>query len=320
MCSSDLAAGASFAGSAANNAGRSAGGGGGTNRAGGAPAGRASTVDSSTAVSMVGKVPARRAYSALRMQVEHVQSPDDPRLASYVQVRDRDARGADGRPGLFIGESPLVIAAMLRSGVEVISILTAGRHAARAVAMVEESRPRRSGLAEPVVLVADESILNATVGFDIHRGFLAVGRRPAERNVADVVPAPGVDATILLVEEINNIDNIGQLFRNAAAFGCAAVLLSPGCHDPLYRKSLRVSCGCALQVPFARSVDWAGDLAHVRAAGFMLVGAAGGAERTLREVAEECAARTPRRTAVVVGAEFAGLSATTLAEIGRAHV
>ena len=108
-----------------------------------------------------------------------------------------------------------------------------------------------------------------------------------------------------------------MLFRSAAAFGCGAVLLSPGCHDPLYRKSLRVSCGCALQVPFARSVDWAGDLAHVRAAGFMLVGAAGGAERTLREVAEECAARTPRRTAVVVGAEFAGLSATTLAACDR---
>jgi tRNA G18 (ribose-2'-O)-methylase SpoU len=132
--------------------------------------------------------------------------------------------------------------------------------------------------------------------------------------VQQVLPPAGTDALLLVVEEINNIDNIGQLFRNAAAFGCAAVILSPGCHDPLYRKSLRVSCGCALQVPFARSDDWQGDLARIRDdAGFLLVGATGGGAQRLQDVAAQVGGLRPRRLAVVVGAEFAGLRAETLA-------
>ena len=132
----------------------------------------------------------------------------------------------------------MVIGAMLRSGVETLSILTSERHAARAEAMVEESRALRAGRPDPEVILAPDAILDATVGFNIHRGFLAVGRRPVQRSVQQVLPPAGADALLLVVEEINNIDNIGQLFRNAAAFGCAAVVLSPGCHDPLYRKSL----------------------------------------------------------------------------------
>ena len=248
------------------------------------------------------------------MQPRRIEFPDDPLLTPYRAVRDRDAAGPDGRPGLFVGESPLVVEAMLRTNTDVLSILVAARHEARAVAMVDAWRAARHGLDDPHVLVADDELLNATVGFEIHRGFLAVGRRPAPRTVGEVVPAPGCDALLLLVEEINNIDNIGQLFRNAAAFGCAAVVLSPGCHDPLYRKSLRVSCGCALQVPFARSDDWEGDLLRIRDdGGFALVGATGSGECTLREAADRCAGTTPRRVAVVVGAEFAGLRPHTLA-------
>jgi len=119
-----------------------------------------------------------------------------------------------------------------------------------------------------------------------------------------------------VVEEINNIDNIGQLFRNAAAFGCSAVILSPGCHDPLYRKSLRVSCGCVLQVPYARSDAWNADLQYLRDdEGFALLGATGGGEHTLREVAEQLARpqAQPRRIAVIMGAEFTGLCVDTLA-------
>jgi tRNA G18 (ribose-2'-O)-methylase SpoU len=120
--------------------------------------------------------------------------------------------------------------------------------------------------------------------------------------------------TVLVCEDITNIDNIGQLFRIAAAFAADLVLLSPSCHDPLYRKSLRVSCGCALQVPFARSDDWQGDLARIRDdAGFLLVGATGGGAQRLQDVAAQVGGLRPRRLAVVVGAEFAGLRADTLA-------
>ena len=245
---------------------------------------------------------------------EVVHGPEDPRLEPFLRVRDRDAVGPDGRPGLFIGESPLVIEAMLRSGVETISILASDRQRDRAEALILAARPWRPGRPDPEVLLATDAVLDAVVGFNLHRGFLAVGRRPAERSVREVVPPAGRDSLLLVVEEINNIDNIGQLFRNAAAFGCDAVLLSPGCHDPLYRKSLRVSCGHALRVPFARSAVWDEDLAWlVDRMGFELLGATGGGERTLREAAEACASRSPRRVAVAIGAEFAGLCAATLA-------
>jgi tRNA G18 (ribose-2'-O)-methylase SpoU len=250
------------------------------------------------------------------MVVHHISDTNHPHLAPYQQVRDRDALGPDGRPGLFIGESAVVIGAMLRAGVDVLSILTSDRHTERAVAMVDEARPFRNNMPDPEVLLVADDVLDATVGFNIHRGFLAVGRRPAQHTVRRIVPAHGQDALLLVVEEINNIDNIGQLFRNAAAFGCSAVVLSPGCHDPLYRKSLRVSCGCVLRVPYARSDAWNTDLRYIRDdQGFTLLGATGGGERTLREVAEEltCPSTQPRRIAVVMGAEFTGLCDDTLA-------
>ena len=236
----------------------------------------------------------------------------DPRLEPYRSVRDRDAFGPDGRPGLFIGESPLVIEAMLRSPIEVLSVLASERQRERAAELVAAARPFRAGRPDPEVLLAPNVVLDSVVGFSIHRGFLAVGRRPSERGVREVVPPAG-DALVLAVEDINNIDNIGQLFRNAAAFGCACVLLSPACHDPLYRKSLRVSCGHALRVPFARSGDWAADLAWLRdGAGFAVVGATGRGASTLAEAARSLEARLPRRIAVLVGAEFAGLGDASL--------
>lgn len=226
-------------------------------------------------------------------------------------VRDRDATGPDGRPGLFIGESPLVIEAMLRSRIEVVSILASGRQRDRAVSLVSGACAASGRPSAPPILLAPDEVLNSVVGFDIHRGFLAVGRRPAPRPSAELLPPPGVAALLLLVEEVNNIDNIGQLFRNAAAFGCAAVLLSPGCHDPLYRKSLRVSCGCALKVPFARSDDWHGDIGRLRALGFSVLGATGLGEVTLAEAARTYSGLAPRRVAVVVGAEYSGLAQAT---------
>ena len=246
------------------------------------------------------------------MIVARIDSAADPRLAPFLAVRDRDALGPDGRPGLFVGESPLVIEAMLRAPVETLAILASERQEARARALVDDARPRRVGRADPGILLAPDEVLDAAVGFNIHRGFLAIGRRPAPRTVREVVPASG-DCLLLVVEDVNNIDNIGQLFRNAAAFGCAAVVLSPACHDPLYRKSLRVSCGHALRVPFARSASWAEDLAWLReGAGLALVGATGGGERTLVEVADELSRTSPRRIAVLVGAEFDGLSPAAL--------
>ena len=104
--------------------------------------------------------------------------------------------------------------------------------------------------------VAPLEVLSRLAGFHIHRGVLAVGYRAAVERPRLEIPAPPSTVTLLACEEISNIDNVGLLFRNAAAFAVDGVLLSPLCHDPLYRKSLRVSIGHVLTVPFARSRSW----------------------------------------------------------------
>ena len=153
------------------------------------------------------------------MAVHHISDINSPYLAPYQQVRDRDALGPDGRPGLFIGESAVVIGAMLRAGVDVLSILTSDRHAERAVAMVDEARGFRSHMPDPQVLLVADDILDATVGFNIHRGFLAVGRRPTQCTVREVIPPHGQDALLLVVEEITR-----QQLKPMELFGLGVVM------------------------------------------------------------------------------------------------
>ena len=112
-------------------------------------------------------------------------------------------------------------------------------------------------------------------------------------------------STVLVCESIRNIDNIGSLFRVAAAFGVDAVVLSPDCHDPLYRKSLRVSIGHALSIPWARSEDWAGDLDRLRTRHDLhLIGASVGDGSTLPEAVPT---DYRNRIGLVMGSEFDGL-------------
>lgn len=236
------------------------------------------------------------------MSISNISNADDPRLEDFRDIRDRDVRGPDGRPGVFIGEQTLVVEKMLRRPALLRRVLV--------------SEPRRAWLesaladaGEPDVeaLVAPRPILEAVAGFPIHRGVIASGNRISleDRSIAEIIPPGDRPATVLVLESIRNIDNIGMLFRVAAAFGVDAVVLSPDCHDPLYRKSLRVSIGHALSIPFARSDDWKSDLESLRSRfGLHLVGASVGDGSTLPDA-------TPRsahdRVALVMGSEFDGL-------------
>jgi tRNA G18 (ribose-2'-O)-methylase SpoU len=236
------------------------------------------------------------------MPISTITAVDDPRLEDFRDIRDRDVRGPDGRPGVFIGEQTLVVEKML--------------HRPELVRRVLVSEPRRgwletaledAGSPDVDALVAPRSILEAVAGFPIHRGVIASGNRATleGRSVAEIVPPLDRPATVLVLESIRNIDNIGMLFRVAAAFGVDAVVLSPDCHDPLYRKSLRVSIGHALSIPFARSDDWREDLESLRdRSALFLIGASVGDGSILPE-------ETPRaardRVALVMGSEFDGL-------------
>ena len=186
-----------------------------------------------------------------------VNDIDDPRIEDYREIRDRQQRGRDSLRGLFIGEQRLVVERMLRIPGVTKSVMLAPRWVARLARMEPADVP---------LYVAPQAVMKRVAGFNIHRGVLAVGYRSAiERSDLASALRPDGPLTVLLCESITNIDNIGFLFRNVAAFGADAVVLSPRCHDPLYRKSLRVSIGHALTVPFVRCRDWPGDLGRLKA-------------------------------------------------------
>ncbi|HEV7439221.1 MAG TPA: RNA methyltransferase [Methylobacterium sp.] len=185
-----------------------------------------------------------------------IDDPADPRLAPYTAMRERDLIGREGR---FIVEGAVTLRLLLsgasRFGAE--SILLAPERLpalADAVAGAVAAMP-----APPPVYLASRAVMSAVAGFPIHRGVLAVGvRGPAPEPAALVAPAPA-PALVLGLAGLTNHDNVGGLFRNAAAFGADAVLLDAETCDPLYRKAIRVSAGAALITPFARlprAVDW----------------------------------------------------------------
>jgi tRNA G18 (ribose-2'-O)-methylase SpoU len=230
------------------------------------------------------------------MGVERVSDVDDPRLADYRDLKDGARRRRDGT---FIAESRQVVRRLLGGS----------RFRARSVLAAEAAAEdlRDVLTAGLPVYVAPEATLQRVVGFNFHRGCLAVGERGAELGLDGLL-----DARVLLVlERVSNPDNIGGAFRNAMAFGAGGVVLAPGCSDPLYRKAIRVSMGGTLVVPFTRAEPWPEALARLRGHGFTVVALTpdGGAD-----IGELGTSRpVPERVALLLGAEGEGLSAAACA-------
>jgi tRNA G18 (ribose-2'-O)-methylase SpoU len=229
--------------------------------------------------------------------IETVADPDDPRLEPYRSVRERDLVG---RAGLFIAEGRVVLEKLIASG----------RHPVRSV-LVAEKRLEALGEvlaglpAEVPVYAAGQAVMDAVVGFPIHRGILAVGAR-AEPSAEALLAGLPERALVVALSAIANHDNMGGIFRNAAAFGADAVLLDADCCDPLYRKAIRVSVGAALTMPFARLPAGADLIGTLEAAGFEVLALSPRGAVELDEVAPA------PRTALLLGAEGPGLAATAL--------
>ncbi|MCL2780186.1 MAG: RNA methyltransferase [Actinomycetia bacterium] len=225
-----------------------------------------------------------------------VQEAADPRLADFRDLTDADVR--PDRRGIVIAE-----------GVAVVQRLLGSRYPLRAVFGVPERiaalAPALAGRNAPV-FVADKWLLSQVVGFRVTRGVLAsADRLPAP----PVAPLLATARRVAVAEGLNDFENLGALFRNAAAFGVDAVLLDPRCADPLYRRSVRVSMGHVLRVPFTVLPEpWPGSLNALRASGFELLALTPRADAVpLRSV------EPPARWAVLLGAEGPGLSAPALA-------
>ncbi|PYR21052.1 MAG: rRNA methyltransferase [Acidobacteria bacterium] len=237
------------------------------------------------------------------MAVERINSAADPRIAAYRDVRDGELLRSRG---LFVAEGRFVVRRVIEDRrYRVESVLLNG-------AALKDLASTVATLARDVhVLVCDADTLAEITGYDVHRGCLALVHRPPATRADEVFESA---RTILILEGVSNADNVGGVFRNAAAFGAGGVLLSPTGCDPLYRKAIRTSMGASLSVPFARAGDgdWPGVLTRVRAAGFTIVAL------TLGDPAEtlDAFAAGPRasRVALMVGTEGAGLTPAVEAE------
>lgn len=254
------------------------------------------------------------APSAGRTVIE-ITSADDPRIEAFCNIKERDLTGRQGR---FIAEGTVVLrmlAAAHREGgafeAECVLVL---KNRLEGVADILSEFP-----ASVPVYVADAAVLDAIAGFHLHRGILALGRRLA----AEEAEGQGLDGLIAGLPKsslvvvgcgISNHDNIGGMFRNAAAFYADAVLLDETCCDPLYRKALRVSVGSVLAVPYTREGKAVSLLEKLAAAGFTIWALSPSGETEIRNIP------VSERMALVIGTEGDGLPPEVLSRFRTARI
>jgi len=240
-----------------------------------------------------------------------VDDPADPRVGDFLGLSDPDLRrrreqGDDPNGGFFVAEGPLVVQHLLRSPYRVRSVLVTERGLR---ALEDDLEAFGAARTAPPVLLASQALLDRICGFHFHRGALASADR---RPLPDLASATASADLAVVVEGVNDHENLGALFRNAAAFGAGAVVLDPTCADPFYRRSIRVSMGHVLRTPFTRAVAWPGAIAELQALGFEVLALTPSAD------AEDVRTLGPApRRALLVGAEGPGLSPAALSAADR---
>jgi tRNA G18 (ribose-2'-O)-methylase SpoU len=225
-------------------------------------------------------------YACARVALPPIEILDaaDPRVADYRDLKERRLNEA----GRFVAESERVVRRLVASGLPIQSVLM--------------TAPRLATLADALggdfpVYLAPQGVLDGVAGFHVHRGCLAIGVQPSAPAV------PPAARTLVVLEDLTDVDNLGAIARHAAAFGADAILLSPRCADPYYRKAIRVSLGAVFGLPIVRLGRWPEDLLALRAGGVALVGAVLDPDATPLG-----AFVRPPRVALLFGAEGPGLS------------
>ena len=240
------------------------------------------------------------AHHVSELNVVDVTDPADPRLDDF-----RDLNSVDRRPdlpsgkGLVIAEGVLVVQRMLASRFTPRALLGTDRRLAELGADLH-------GVSAPYYRV-EADVMAEAVGFHLNRGVLASASRAAELSVAQVLEGA---RTIAVLEGVNDHENLGSIFRNAAGLGVDAVIFGSGCADPLYRRAVRVSMGHALLVPFARAARWPADLHVLRDAGFRLLAMT--PDEGAPRLADAMDGLADGKVAILVGAEGPGLQEHTM--------
>ena len=245
------------------------------------------------------------------MPVIEIDSLDDPRLADFAHRTDVALKnGSRTEHGLYIAESALVLERALRSGHAPRAVLALGGSVDEAVALVGDGVPVYSGPGE---------LLAELTGYILHRGLIASMHRPP---LPDPVELLRDARRVVVLENVADPTNVGAIFRSVAAIGADAVLVTPRCSDPFYRRAIRVSMGTVLQVPWTRVGDWTSTRELLAASGFHIAALALNDDAvSLRDFAADA----PDRVALVLGAEGDGLTpeaiaaADTVVQIPMAH-
>jgi tRNA G18 (ribose-2'-O)-methylase SpoU len=236
----------------------------------------------------------------------YLETADDPRVSDYTRLTDVHLRKLrEPEEGMYIAESSRVLRRALAAGHQPRSFFLAEK-------WLEDLRDVFARYPDVPVYIGKASLLEEITGFHLHRGAMAAMQRPAPVPLDQLLEKA---RRVAVLEDIVDHTNVGAIFRSAAALGMDAVLVSPRCGDPLYRRSVRVSMGTVFQVPWGRLEEWPGDLDRIKEAGFTVAAM----ELTGDAVdLDELAARNPSRLALVLGTEGAGMSPETLAAVDLA--
>ncbi|MCG7425140.1 TrmH family RNA methyltransferase [Kocuria rhizophila] len=242
----------------------------------------------------------------LSERLVQLSDPADPRVADYTSLTDVSLRRKlEPERGLYLAESSKVLRRALDAGHRPRSFFMAEK-------WVDGLRDVLEAYDVPVYVGTDE-VLEQITGFHLHRGAMAAMHRPAPLPLESVLASA---RRVAILEDIVDHTNVGAIFRSAAALDVDAVLVTPRCADPLYRRAVRVSMGTVFQVPWVRLEHWTADLQRVKDAGFLTAALALSKDAV---TVDALAAEQPEKLALILGTEGQGLGAATLHHADR-HV
>lgn len=243
--------------------------------------------------------------------IVRIEDPEDPRVAPFRDIRERDLTG---REGCFIAEGTVVLRMLAAhhggaEGFRAESLLLLENRVAGLSEILSALPP------EVPVHVVSQAVMDGIAGFHMHRGVLALGRRvPRTETLSERLGRLPERALVVVASALSNHDNMGSVFRNAAGFGVSLVILDDQCCDPLYRKALRVSVGAVLSVPYVRGGATADCMECLQAQGFSVLGL------SPRGALEISAVPLADRMALVLGTEGEGLPASILSRFATARI
>lgn len=247
-------------------------------------------------------------------EIIEVSSPEDPRISDYQNLKDVSLRRRlEPELGLYMAESTYVIERALGAGHAPRSFLTAPKHLPQIMDVVAQlPSPISAAWSGRVpVFVAPAEVMEQITGFRVHRGALAAMHRPQLRSVGELLSGEGSadgPRRIVVLEDIVDHTNVGAIFRSVAALGADAVLVTPECADPLYRRSVRVSMGTVFAIPWTRIPQWPGGVRELQDLGYTVAGMTlGSGAITLDELVDE----QHEKLAFVFGTEGHGLTRST---------